>query len=140
MNVVLRNVQRSHRVDLQQLSELAECVLKELDIDEPGTLAITLVGMRRMRKLNKKFKEHDWETDVLSFRYPDSEVRGDIVVAPAMADRYSKAHDVSYSEELARYIIHGLLHWSGLNDSTAAEKAVMRESEDRLLRQCNRKS
>ena len=53
-----------------------------------------------------------------------------------MASVYARRHSVSYEEELSRYVIHGLLHWLGHQDRTAAQRRRMRGTEDRLLRAC----
>ena len=91
-----------------------------------------------MRKLNRRFMRHDRLTDVLSFRYPHELVIGEVLIAPACARRYARQHQVAYRLELARYVIHGLLHWVGHNDRTVQEQRRMRALEDTLLKQCTR--
>ena len=61
---------------------------------------------------------------------------GEILVAPAFARRYAKQHRLSYTDELARYVVHGLLHWVGYDDRTVNERRRMRRMEDQLLAQC----
>ncbi|MBI3324798.1 MAG: rRNA maturation RNase YbeY [Candidatus Omnitrophica bacterium] len=63
-------------------------------------------------------------------------VIGEIVVSPDFAREYAKAHGLSYREELARYVIHGLLHWVGHDDRTASQQRRMRRMEDELLAKC----
>ena len=138
------------------MARLACCAARRLRIRAPGTLAITFIGSRRMRALNKRFLRHDWATDVLSFRYhqakgsglrvrgrspqppaPSPEpVVGEILIAPGAARRYAARHGVPYEEELARYVVHGLLHWLGQRDRTIAEKRKMRAMEDDLVDFC----
>ena len=58
---------------------------------------------------------------------------GEILVSPRAASAYARRHDIPYQEELSRYVVHGLLHWMGHEDKTAAQQRAMRAMEDRLL-------
>ena len=95
---------------------------------------LSRVARTAVRRLNARFTGHRGLTDVLSFRFDGEPVIGEIIVAPAAARRYARAHDVSYREELARYVVHGLLHWTGEEDRTAAQQRRMRRLEDRVLK------
>lgn len=138
MLVVVTNAQRRTPVDLAAMRRLAGCAVRRLSIRGSGTLAITFLDAGRMRTLNRRFLGHDRSTDVLSFRYDGEPVVGEIFIAPAEARRYAKAHGLTYREELGRYVVHGLLHWLGHEDRTAAEQRAMRRREDRLLATCRK--
>jgi len=115
-------------------------------------LDITFIDAARMRGLNRRSLGHDWTTDVLCFRYdlpaPRSRrfarsqqagvepVAGDILIAPLAARRYAKTHGLAYRDEMARYVVHGILHWTGRDDRTAAQRRTMRRMEDELLARC----
>ena len=140
------------------MERLARCAVRRLRLFEPGQLAITFISDQRMRSLNRRFLGHDWPTDVLSFRYDQAPGRkpqaasrrlqhaacslqpivGEILIAPSQARAYARAHGVPYEEELARYIVHGLLHWMGHEDKTLAQQKRMRSLEDQVLAQCYR--
>ena len=68
--------------------------------------------------------------------WPDGGVVGEIVIAPAFARSYAAAHGLAYGDELARYLLHGLLHWIGHADRTRAQQRRMRALEDHMLEQC----
>jgi probable rRNA maturation factor len=133
----MRNAQREAHVDMRRLGRLAQCAVKRLRIRSRGTLAITFIGTKRMQALNRQFLRHDRPTDVLSFRYDDEPVVGEILISPRMAKRYATEHRLAYEDELARYVMHGLLHWLGHEDATPAEQRLMRQREDRLLHACH---
>jgi probable rRNA maturation factor len=143
MVVRVTNAQREAPVALPRMQRLARRAVRSLQIRTPGLLAITFITGRRIRALNRRFLRHDWETDVLSFRYeapPRRDPRvpvGEILIAPRQARRYARTHDIPYEQELARYVVHGLLHWLGEEDATAKQQQRMRRMEDRLLRTCN---
>ena len=89
-----------------------------------------------MRRLNRQLLHHDVLTDVLTFRYPDEPIIGEILVAPACARLAAGWYKTSYRQELARYVIHGFLHWVGYEDRTAAQQRRMHALEDDLLARC----
>lgn len=115
------------------MQELARRAVKRLGIREKGFFHITFISCRRMRAVNRRFLNHDRSTDVLSFRYAGEAVAGEVLIAPREAERYAKAHDIAYHRELARYVVHGLLHWLGHHDRTLKERQAMRVLEDQLL-------
>jgi probable rRNA maturation factor len=134
MVVSVRNEQRDAPVNIRRLALLARCAVRRLRIRAQGTLAITFIDARRMRALNRRFLRHDRATDVLSFRYDGEPIVGDIVISPAAARRYARRNGLSYTEELSRYVVHGLLHWLGHKDRTAGQQRKMRAMEDQLLK------
>lgn len=152
MTVVVTNAQREASVSVTQLRRVARCAIRVLKLRGRGTLAITFLNSRRMRVLNKHFLRHDRSTDVLSFRYDDEstclprfviangarrrQAIGEIFIAPAIARAYASQHRLAYHEELARYVVHGLLHWRGDDDRTKTQQQRMRRNEDQLLKRC----
>ena len=127
------NQQGDVPVSTVQMVKVARCALRRLRIRSRGTFVIAFIGSRRMRALNKRFLRHDRVTDVLSFRYEGEPVVGEILIAPHRARAYAARHGIPYREELARYVVHGLLHWLGHEDETAAQQRRMRAMEDALL-------
>ena len=151
MMVVLTNAQHDAPVNTARMARIARWAARQLKINGRGTLAITFIGARRMRALNKRFLRHDRMTDVLSFRYDTAEgprpkagpptsglwpIVGEILIAPRAARTYAKRHGIAYAEELSRYVVHGILHWLGYDDRTLAQQRQMRSREDRLLSRC----
>ena len=136
MTVTVRNEQRNAPVNTAHMTRLARCAVRRLRIRARGTLAITFIDAPRMRALNRRFLHHDRTTDVLCFRYDREPVVGDILISPSAARDYARANGLTYAEELARYVVHGLLHWVGHEDHTPAQQRKMRAMEDRLLRSC----
>lgn len=150
------NHQRRDPVPLAYLRRLAACVMRRLRIKEEGRLAVSFISRDAMRTANRRFLQHHGLTDVLSFRYRQASghrtqdtglqlaacslqpIVGEILVAPSFARLYAKQHGLSYRDELARYVVHGLLHWVGYDDRTAKERRRMRAIEDTLLAECLR--
>jgi len=136
MVVSLANAQREAPVPMARMHRLARAAVRALRIRAPGRLEISFITVRRLRAYNRRFLRHDRITDVLSFRYPGEPTVGEILIAPARARVYARAHGLTYQRELARYVVHGLLHWMGHEDRTRREQTAMRAREDRLLARC----
>lgn len=134
MVVSVSNAQREAKVDSRRVARLVRLAARRLSIRTCGTISVTFITSRRMRQLNKRFLRHDRPTDVLSFRYEREPVIGEIIIAPREAKAYARRYGIPYEEELARYVVHGLLHWLGHEDATAAQRRKMRAMEDQLLK------
>ena len=130
------NAQRMVRVECRRVERLARCAIRRLRLSESGQLAITFVSDQRMCSLNRRFLGHNRSTDVLSFRYDGEPVVGEILIAPSQARAYARAHGIAYEDELARYVVHGLLHWMGHDDRTVMQQQKMRMLEDQVLNGC----
>ena len=143
MTVLITNAQREVPLSISRMKHVARCAVRQLALRGPGKFQITFIGSQQIRALNRQFLRHDRLTDVLSFRYDgepacpgEGGVVGEILIAPRQARAYAKAHGVPYENELARYVVHGLLHWLGHEDRTRAEQHQMRALEDKLLTHC----
>ena len=137
MVVSVYNAQDAIAVDTRRMAQVARCAIRQLCIRTAGAFTMTFIDARRMRSLNRRFLHRDRTTDVLSFRYDGEPVVGEMLISPRAARVYAKTHGLSYQQELARYVIHGLLHWMGHEDRTRLEQRRMRAMEDQLLRRCS---
>jgi probable rRNA maturation factor len=103
-------------------------------------LAVTLTSDRRIRALNRRWRQRDHATDVLSFPggppppgWPGPIVLGDVVISLDTARRQAKEEGRTLQGELDRYLAHGLLHLLGHDHHRPAEARRMAALEDRLL-------
>ena len=84
--------------------------------------------------INRRFLNHDYHTDVITFDYGDSGVvSGDIMIDPFTVASNAAIFNTSVNEELMRVIIHGILHLCGYGDKSEPEAAKMRELENKYL-------
>lgn len=100
-----------------------------------GYLGIILAGHSIVRSLNRTYRGGDYETDVLSFPLEEKEgiVDGEIYVDMEMALKQHTRFAATFEMEACRYIVHGLLHLLGYNDTDMRGKQKMRELEDQYL-------
>jgi len=131
MPVALRNQQRLLRVATPRLKKLAAQALVLLGAPD-ADLSLALVDDTMIRRLNRDFHHTDRPTDVLAFDYGAGQ--GEIIISLERAVAHARRYRVTPSCELARYVIHGLLHLHGHEDRTPAQRRQMRAAERRLLR------
>ena len=87
-----------------------------------------------LHSLNLKFLGHDYFTDILTFNYNvGSEVNGDICISVERVKENALEYDTSFERELARVLVHGVLHLCGHKDLTQAQKLDMRTKENFYL-------
>jgi rRNA maturation RNase YbeY len=103
-----------------------------------GRIRIILTSDPQIRGLNARFLKRDRPTDVLAFPLGDGadDVFGEVYVSIDRAREQAGRYGVGLKEELARLVIHGMLHLYGHSDRTRAGKTGMRKLEDACLDEC----
>ncbi len=83
---------------------------------------------------NRKFLNHDYYTDIITFDYSrQGKIGGDMVISLDTVKSNAHQLGVSYDRELLRVIIHGVLHLCGINDKGPGEREIMEKEENKAL-------
>jgi probable rRNA maturation factor len=96
------------------------------------TLSLLITGDAEMRSLNLQWRKLDRTTDVLSFE-GDAVVLGDVVISLEQAMRQSERFEVPLEEEIARLLVHGILHLLGHDHRTPAQRRAMSALTEEIL-------
>src|SRR4051812_21709401 len=129
--------QESVPVERARMREVTRAVLKGEGVAE-ASISLAFVDNATIHRLNKQFLNHDEPTDVLSFPLsaPGAKaLEGELVIGAEMAKQQAEERGHDVQTELGLYVIHGLLHLVGFDDSTPAAAKAMRERERHYLRQ-----
>lgn len=83
-------------------------------------ISISLTDDNEVSKMNKKYRNKDSSTDVLSFSINkdlgDNEIYvGDVVVNLKQAEKQAKDRGCSVEEEISDLVKHGVLHLLGIH-------------------------
>ena len=124
---------------------LNKCYAEENLQDKKIYTDVVLTNSKNIRELNKKFRDIDAETDVLSFpmfekgelakitgRTP--EVLGDIVVSIEQVEKQAEEYGHGMKRELSYMIVHSFYHLMGYDHMNEDDKAEMREKEEKILK------
>lgn len=95
------------RIDKQLITGLAKKVLKR-ENKEIEELSVVIVGEKRIRTLNRKYRNKDNPTDVLSFGNGLNE----IFICPKMIKE----------SEFNKILVHGILHILGYDHGEEMDK------------------
>ncbi len=108
-------------------------------IDEE--ICIVFVSDRKMRELNRQFRNIDKTTDVLSFPAretdapnPEEQFLGDVVVSIEAAQRQAEEYGESLDEEITRLLTHGVLHCLGYDHQTKTDEKRMMTKQNAVLK------
>jgi len=100
-----------------------------------GEIHISLMSDEGLLQVNKKYLNHGDYTDVITFDYStQNTIHCDIAVSTDRVSENAHNEGVSMENELARVMIHGVLHCVGFNDKTEDDKRIMRSKENELLK------
>ncbi len=87
-----------------------------------------------LHKINLEYLDHDTLTDIISFDYSvGKELHGDIYISVDRVEENASEFEVSFHDEIARVIIHGILHYCGYKDKSVDDARLMRSKEDYYL-------
>ena len=138
--VELNNLTRAKISERWVIKTINE-ILKKLN--KKGDVSLVLVGDREIKKLNKKYRQRNEVTDILSFSnleggeltMPKGEnYLGEIIIGYEQAKRQARKQGHVVKRELLILLIHGVLHLLGYEHEGGGEQAeVMRKKEVELL-------
>ena len=92
-----------------------------------SSVEISILGPRAMARVHRDFLGIPGATDVITFPY------GEILVCASIAEARAREFGNTPTIEVALYVIHGLLHLSGLDDIEPADARLMAETQQKLL-------
>ncbi len=95
-------------------------------------ISVVLVSDRRIAALHAEFMDDPSPTDVITFQH------GEIVASAETARREAARRGLALPVEVARYVVHGLLHLGGWTDTDPDAAADMRAIQENILRRAAR--
>ncbi len=134
---------RKPRPSKSELAAFCRAAAKVIGLpDSDWDLAVLFTDDEHMKRFNADIVGHVGTTDVITLCYFEAdeavlpgEVAIELYINPDAAAREGqKRRNSDYATELARYVVHGLLHCAGSNDLVPADRAKMRRRELVVLR------
>lgn len=130
----------NNNIDFESVYKVCNYALEKLKVKNP-IFNITIVDNKKIRSINKKYRNKDVETDVLSFafeekdniKYQNFRFLGDIYISYEKILEQSNLYGHSLERELCYLSLHGLLHLLGYNHENTEEEKIMRALEEEIL-------
>jgi probable rRNA maturation factor len=134
LTVNISSSQTALRVPRKKITALVEFVATA-ESAQLGEVDVAVVTARRIAMLNRRYLQHVGVTDVLSFDLsdPGESTSIQIIVCGGLAVREARSRRGGPQRELMLYIVHGLLHVMGYDDTTTREAEKMYARQDELL-------
>lgn len=120
------NQQRKIKIEVDKFQYFTEKAVKLINESKGKELSVALVSDKRIKELNKIFRDKNQPTDVLSFPYePDQydyleteNFLGDIVISLETAQKQATENSLTLENEIKQLILHGILHLCGYDHET----------------------
>lgn len=156
-----QNVIDINETILDNVNNVIEYALKDEDVNVDVEVSVVFVDNEQIKEINKKQRNIDKVTDVLSFpmlNYPKGKVYkevyknnnfspedfdegklilGDIVLSLERAKEQSIDYGHSFLREVCYLTVHSVLHLLGYDHMNDAEKNIMRKREEEILDKFN---
>lgn len=117
----------------EQVSNWISSVIVNEDCEE-GEINYIFCSDDQLLEKNIKFLNHNSLTDIISFDYTMGRlISGDVFISIDRVRENSESFNVSFSDELNRVMVHGILHYCGYKDKSKEDKELMRAKEDSYL-------
>ncbi len=140
-----------------KIEDLIEKVIQkcfEVECISPTSLyiCITLTNPQNIQDLNKKYRNIDKPTDVLSFPMFEKveldelkqnskpnmqDILGDIIISIPKVEEQATEYGHSFERELSYMLVHGFYHLMGYDHMEEEDKAKMRKKEENVLSKLN---
>ncbi|MPL75178.1 Endoribonuclease YbeY [bioreactor metagenome] len=99
-----------------------------------GEVSIIFCSDEFLYNMNVEYLHHDTLTDVITFDYSAGDtISGDVFISIPRVKENAALYGKTFSEELNRVMIHGILHLCGYKDETRKEATLMRSKEEECL-------
>lgn len=117
-------VESRYKVSRKRIKQVVADTVRRHGIVTPAEVSVAIVGDRKMRFLNKKYRNLDKTTNVLSFsqtegdgapRVPDKLYLGDVVISYPVIIQEAALEKMLVDDKIAELIEHGVKHLLGVH-------------------------
>jgi probable rRNA maturation factor len=138
------NVVKEQHIEL--VEKLLQHAATTLNIEDGSEVSITFVTNEAIHEINRKYRDKDQPTDVISFALEElgegeveivgegiPRVLGDIIISTDRTKEQAQEYGHSFERELGFLAVHGFLHLLGYDHMTPEDEKVMFSKQDEIL-------
>ena len=140
IDLIFRNLTSDKKYGPKFFENVLETAVNELGLKNDFSLSVNLTVESKMRELNKKHRNKNQPTDVLSFPTDEKSAissiqdLGDIFICLSIAKKDARVENIDIRYKLAQLTTHGFLHLLGYDHEKSDEDAdKMFKIEARIL-------
>lgn len=128
-------------INIVELKKLLKLVAKKEGLKD-FEFSVIFINDQEIKELNKKYRNLDKETDVISFALEDNKfivepktrILGDIYVSIEKAKLQAKTFKHSFEKEITFLVVHGFYHLLGYNHETESDEIIMITKQEEVLK------
>ena len=135
-------------LDEDEYSRIIKRALEILKIDKDYDIELALVDNEEIRKINRRYRNIDKATDVLSFPFKYNQglskdnfvlpkehfnKLGQVIISYDKAVEQAEQNNYSLEEEVLMLFVHGLVHLLGFDHKNDAQESKMKNIEKQIL-------
>jgi probable rRNA maturation factor len=133
--IEIANEQSYLSLERRLLRRAVRSVLRTAGVRK-ARISVAVVDDATIARLNWRYLRHRGPADVLSFALgEDDGLEGEVIVGAQTALRAAPQYGWLPQDELLLYVIHGILHLVGHDDSSPALRAEMQKHETEVLKE-----
>jgi probable rRNA maturation factor len=128
----------------EKLNKALSYIFKEEGITD-SSINLKILTDEDIKELNKKFRNKNTTTNVLSFSNEDVSKSitgnlGDIAISYEFAKRESKEHKKNFDDHMIHMLVHGVYHILGFDHENDEMADIMEIKEVKLLKKLDIKN
>jgi probable rRNA maturation factor len=145
--IVIRNTQRKIKLDIDAIKKDVQTILDALKYSD-FDMGILFTTNATIHEYNKKYRNQDKPTDILSFpfhttlkagerihpKYPEDKNLGDLIIAPEYVMHDLAKWNTTFEKHMQRLLVHGICHLLGYDHIEDADYKIMHKKEMFLLK------
>jgi len=121
---VLIYVESRYKVNRKRIKSAIQYVLEEQNLQTQVEISVAIIGDRKMKALNKKYRNKEGTANILEFPLNEGEQTnlpsdilrlGDIVISYPMVIKEASEKDMLVDDRVEELLQHGMLHLLGLH-------------------------
>lgn len=144
--LLIRNLTKK-KIDEKFLHLVEKKTLSGLNMNGSREISLVICGEKRIRTLNRVWRGKNRLTDVLSFGVEENKnskwfiaapdrigYLGEVFICYSVVLKQARRYDCSLNEEMARLLVHGILHLAGYDhEKEEKEKKKMLVLQEKIL-------
>lgn len=150
--IVYKEVEEKKEYEEITKKVLSRCFEEEKIQNSKLYITITFTNPENIRQINKKYRNIDRATDVLSFPmferdeleqkiknkdFEYEDVLGDLIISIEKVKEQAEEYGHSFERELSYMLVHGFYHLMGYDHIKEEDKLEMRPKEEKILNDLN---
>jgi len=143
MKISINNV-GGYKIPKKQINRLFKILSNNFFKYRYSEISIAFVDIKIIKKLNKKYRNKNTATDVLSFTGFDEKDKnsnkyflGEILISYPVAKLQSQKQGHAINYEIIFLLVHGFLHLIGYDHLNKKDEQVMKRFEKTILNKFN---